>query len=97
MKFQSNLNNLANFFVFWENMVKCLVKYVKTILIKQRSINFKKHLRTVVKTSKTWYCHQYSTDFIFLRFLVRELLLHFWLTFRKNSSLSFEQLTWYKN
>ena len=51
MKFKSNLNDLVNFFIFWKNLIKCLVTYVtkyradailKTISIKQKIVNFKK-------------------------------------------------------
>ena len=50
MKFQSNLNNLANFIIFWKNTAKCPVTYVtkcmtdvilKTISIKHKVVNSK--------------------------------------------------------
>ena len=90
---KENLNNLDNFFIFRKNLVKCLVTYLtkciadailKTISIKQKIVNFKKHLRIVLLTSKTLFYHQYSADFTHFVPLSRELFLHYWLTFREN-------------
>ena len=73
--------------------MKCLVTYVteciadailKTISIKQKIVNFKKHSPIVLLTSKALYCHQYSADFIYFVPLARKLFLHCWLTFREN-------------
>ena len=84
------MNNLANFFIFWENMVKSLVTYLKncmvgvilkTISIKEKIVNFKNHLLTAVQTSKTLHCHKFSADFTNAVSLTKELFLHSWLTF----------------
>ena len=62
---------------------------LKTISIKQKMVNFKKHLLIVLLTSRTLYCHQYSSDFIYFVLLARELFLHSWLTFRENGPNSY--------
>ena len=84
---------INRFVHFVEKMVKYLVTYVtkcfwhailKTISIKCKIVNFKKHLPTVVQTSKTLYCYQFSDDFTYFMFLTRQLCLRSWLTFREN-------------
>ena len=69
-------------------MVKRLVTYVtkrmadailKTISIKHKIVNIKKHLPIVVQTSKTLYCHQFFADFTYFMSLARELLSQSWL------------------
>jgi len=88
MKFQSNLKNLVNFFIFWKNLVKCLVTYMtkcmvdailKTISIKQNIVNFKTPI--VLFMSKILYCHQYSCDFTYFIGKIRRDVLYSWLTF----------------
>ena len=82
MKFQSNLNNLVNFFIFWKYLVKCLLTYVtecmvdailKTISIKQKIVNFNKRSPIILLTSKASYCHQCSADFTYFVPLAREV------------------------
>ena len=96
MKFQSYLNNLANFFIFLKNMVNCPVTYVtkcmrdmilKTISIKHKIVNFKEHLPTVVQTSTTLYCHKVSAGFTYFMFLAGELFLQSRLTFREHGPM----------
>ena len=59
--FQTHLNNLADFFIFWKNLVKYLVTYVtkcmtdailKAIIIKQKFVNFKQNPLIILLTSK---------------------------------------------
>ena len=80
MKFQNNLNNLVNFFIFWKNLVKWLVTYVtkykadailKTISIKQKILNLKKHSPIVLLTSKALCFHRYAADFTYFVPLAR--------------------------
>ena len=68
-KVSNNLNNLVKFSIFWRNVVKYLLMFVtkcsvilKTISIPQKTVNFKKKLPTVMETSKTLYCYQFSPD-----------------------------------
>ena len=74
-------------------MAKCLVMYfskcmadanLKTISIKHKIVNFKKHLSAMVLTSRILYCYQSFADFTYFVSLPRELFLHFWLIFREN-------------
>ena len=92
MKFQSTLNNLVNLFTLWKNWAKSVVTYVtkcmaeailKTVSIKQKVVNVKKHSPTVW-LSNTLYCHQCSLDFTYFVPLARELFFHSWLTFHEN-------------
>ena len=57
---------------------------LKTTSIQDEIVNFKKHLPIVSQTSKAFYGHQYSADFIYFISLARDLFLHSWLTFREN-------------
>ena len=81
-EFQSNLNNLVNFFIFWKSLMKFLVTHMtkcmadailKIVSIKQKIVNFKEHLPIVMLTSKTLYCHYCSADFTYFVSLAREL------------------------
>ena len=92
MKFQSTLNNLVNLFTLWKNWAKSAVTYVtkcmaeailKTVSIKQKVVNVKKHSPTVW-LSNTLYCHQCSLDFTYFVPLARELSFHSWLKFHEN-------------
>ena len=96
MKFQSNLKNLAYFFIFWENMAKYLLTYVtkrmadvilKTISIKHKIVSIRKHLPTMVQASKTLYCYQFSADFTYFMSVARELFLHSRLISRENGPI----------
>ena len=73
---------------FMQSFVQSIVDAIlKTISIKQKLLNFKKHSPVVLLTYKTLHCHQYSADFTYFVLLARELFLHSCLTFHENGPL----------
>ena len=78
-------------------MINCMVDAIlKTISIKQKMVNFKKHSPIVLLTSETLYCHHCSGDFTYFVCQARELFLHSWLTFHENGPIVLSsELQWH--
>ena len=74
MKFQSNLNNSVNFFIFWKKLDKLSRNIHDNIyggcnfesnVNQTKIVDFKKHSPIALSNSKKLYCHQYSADFTY--------------------------------
>ena len=75
--------------ISYDVLTKCMADGIfKTLSIKHKIVNVKKHSPVLILTSKILYCHQYSADFTYFMLLVRELFLHAWLTFLVNGPVA---------